>query len=83
MNEFETKILEHMKSVPKEYTQAIDGIRCELYLRSNYEPWFLRRRLDRMVSKGLIRSGRPMSSMFQSYNGTVTYGQATTKGDAQ
>lgn len=77
MTKFENIVIAQLNTLPSGCTQALDGINCELVL-GGYTPRFLRYRLDRMVRKGLICRGRDMRSEFTSYDGTPTYGIAST-----
>ena len=71
MTQFEKDVMAHFEeNVPVGYCQALDRIRCFSDLDKYF---FLKWRLNRMARKGLIRRGR-VYSIWQSYNGTPTYG---------
>jgi hypothetical protein len=78
---FVEAVLRQVSTIPKKYTQAEDAFLCEMFAREGRMFWFSSLRLSLLARKGVIRRGRPARSIWRSYNGTPTYGQAKEGGE--
>ena len=61
-----------LSECPKGFSQARDGLRCENKVIDLSDKEFSKG-LSLALKRGLIVHGRPMRSVFSSYNGTPTY----------
>ena len=65
-------IVSALKTVPKGYSQAIDGLRCEPNVINLSNKQFIGG-LRLAVNQGLVVRGRNIRSVLDSYDGTTTY----------
>lgn len=65
-------IIEALSTLPKGWSQARDGLRCESGVIGLSDKQF-KKGLALGLNRGLIEYGRPMRSIFESYNEMPTY----------
>jgi hypothetical protein len=73
MSNFREAVLRQLASLPSGYSQAKDAFIREMETREGCSFWFAEFRLVLLAWNGFLKKGRPIRSVWKSYDGTPTY----------